>query len=74
MLRFLGNIGNYMILLLELGKGKPLLKPFLFKGRVGNGRVFRIGWLWFGLCIITNHDYMTYHDYIITNGVHKYNN
>ena len=61
-----------MILLLEIAKGIPLLKPFVFKGKLGTGKIFRFGWLWFGVCIVTNHDYMTYHDYIIKSGIQKY--
>lgn len=61
-----------MLIFFEIAAPPLLIKPFKFKGKIGSGKILRIGWLFFSVSIISKHDYMTYHKYINDHGLSKY--
>lgn len=52
-----------MIIMFETSS-PPINKPFVFRGKIGKGKTYRFGFLWFAIAIITKHDYFSYHKYI----------
>ena len=53
-----------MLVIFEYAR-TPLCRPFKFKGAAGEGMVRRYGFLCFGICIVTGHDYFSYHEWVM---------